>query len=53
MAFYWVGWSLESVQKNYLPYLIHVGVITAHICGYITIISYMDLTIASNFFLAG
>ena len=27
MAFYWVGWSLEIVQKNYLPYLIHFGVI--------------------------
>ena len=45
--FYWIGWGLEIVQKNYLPYLIHFGVILQHTCGYISIIAYMDLTIAS------
>ena len=49
MAFYWVGWSLEIVQKSNLPYLIHFGVILQRtLCGYISIIAYMGLTIASK-----
>ena len=47
MAFYWVGWGLEIVQKNYLPYLINFGVILQRI--YVaTFLSLHDLTIASK-----
>ena len=54
MAFYWVGWGLEIVQKKIFAvsnsFWCHF---TAHICGYISIIAYMDLTIASKKMLAG
>ena len=49
MAFYWVGCGLEIVQKKLFAvsnsFWCHF---TAHICGYISIITYMNLTIASK-----
>ena len=54
MAFYWVGWGLEIVpKKNYLPYLIHFGVISqrTYVATFLSL-HYMDLTIASKKMLA-
>ena len=52
--FHWVGWGLEIVQTKAFgvsnSFWYHF---TAHTCGYISIVAYMDLTLASNFFLAG
>ena len=49
MAFYWVLCGLEFVQKKLFAvsnsFWCHF---TAHVCGYISIIAYMDLTIASK-----
>ena len=54
MAFYCVGWGLEIVQKKLFAvsnsFWCHF---TAHICGYISIIAHMDLTIASKKMLEG
>ena len=54
MWFYWVGLGLESCTKKlfaeYNSFWCHF---TVHICGYIYIIAYMDLTIDSKKMLAG
>ena len=49
MAVYWVGWNLETVKKKLFAVSNSCWChFTAHICGYISIIAYMDLTIASK-----
>ena len=44
----WLG--SRNCTKKTISFLCHF---TAHICGYISIIAYMDLTIASKTMLAG
>ena len=54
MGLYWVGLDLEKCTKKLFAvsnsFWCHF---TAHICGYISIIAYMDLTIDSKKMLAG
>ena len=54
MAVYWVGWSLETVQKKLFAVSNSCWChFTAHIRGYISIIAYIDLTIAIKKIIAG